>query len=179
MSMHQVVHVVSLTLVSLIWTMGMSTAKEKAPDADTKTLNVLFIGNSFTGRHNLSQLVKAMAEAGDPKLKFEVTTVIYGGRRLVDHWRLGTQNFVSIATLSVEAEQATIRTLEDMVAKDPQDTYAKSALGRHRELLNSLDSKRKKWDIVVLQSYRDDSQGEESLYVRRSLPSSLGPKEHA
>ena len=57
---------------------------------ENKTLNVLFIGNSFTAGHNLAQVVKAMAEAGDPDLSFDVTTVIYGGRRLVDHWRLGT-----------------------------------------------------------------------------------------
>ena len=65
-----------------------------------KTLKVLFIGNSFTGRHNLSEVVKQMAEAGNPGLRFEVTTVIYGGRRLVDHWRLGSQNVVKLATLT-------------------------------------------------------------------------------
>ena len=35
-----------------------------------------------------------MAEEGKPRLTFEVTTVIYGGRKLVDHWRLETQNIV-------------------------------------------------------------------------------------
>ena len=47
--------------------------------AEQKTLNVLFIGNSFTACHNLAQVVKAMAEAGDPTLRFDVTTVLYGG----------------------------------------------------------------------------------------------------
>lgn len=42
--------------------------------AEDKSLNVLFIGNSFTGRHTLSQVVKTMAEAGQPGLKIEVTT---------------------------------------------------------------------------------------------------------
>ncbi|MFZ2642013.1 MAG: hypothetical protein WA117_13525 [Verrucomicrobiia bacterium] len=133
--------------------------------ARQKKLNVLFIGNSFTACHNLAQVVKAMAEAGDPSLCFDVTTVIYGGRRLVDHWRLGTPNFVRIAELTAAEEQATIKSLEEMVAKDPKDKYAISALARHRGLSKSLESMRKKWDIVVLQSYRDDLAGDKSLYV--------------
>jgi len=130
-----------------------------------KKLNVLFIGNSFTACHNLAQVVKALAEAGDPTLDFDVTTVLYGGRRLVDHWRLGTANFVRIAELTPGEEQATVKSLEEMVAKDPKDKYAPSALARHRDLSKNLQSRRKKWDIVVLQSYRDDMEGEKSLYV--------------
>lgn len=139
--------------------------QRSACGTESKTLNVLFIGNSYTGRHKLSQVVKAMAEAGDPTLRFEVATVIYGGRRLVDHWRLGTPNIVKLATLTAAEQQATIQSLEAMVAKDPSDRYAKSALLRHRELLKTMNSQRKKWDIVVLQSYRDDLRGDQSLYV--------------
>jgi len=106
-----------------------------------------------------------MAEAGDPSLCFDVTTVLYGGRRLVDHWRLGTPNFVRISELTAGEEQATVKSLEEMIAKDPKDKYAVSALARHRDLSKSLESKRKKWDLVVLQSYRDDMEGEKSLYV--------------
>ncbi len=142
-----------------------SAAEPTRPAARQKKLNVLFIGNSFTACHNLAQVVKALAEAGDPNLLFDVTTVIYGGRRLVDHWRLGTPNFVRIAELTAAEEEATIKSLEDMVAKDPNDKYAVSALARHRTLAKTLQSSRKKWDIVVLQSYRDDLAGEKSLYV--------------
>ncbi len=141
-------------------------AEQSRQAAEHKTLSVLFIGNSFTGRHNLSQVVKAMAEAGNPNLRFDVTTVIYGGRRLVDHWRLGTQNFVKISTLTPEEEQATVKSLEETLSKDPKDNHAKAALARHRELSKSLDAQRKKWDIVALQSYRDDLEGDKSLYVQ-------------
>lgn len=123
--------------------------------AEAKSLNVLFIGNSFTARHNLSQVVKAMAEEGNPGLKFEVTTVIYGGRTLKDHWRLGTPNFVKITTLTPEEETKTIESLRE-AAKDPKDQYAPSALKRHEELAQTLGQPHRKWDIVVLQSYRDD-----------------------
>lgn len=74
-----------------------SPAAELASRDGSQTLDVLFIGNSYTRRHDLPKLVKAMAEQGAPSLRFDVSTVIYGGRRLVDHWRLGTQNFVKIA----------------------------------------------------------------------------------
>ena len=155
-----------LTLAGVLLVASFGLADERSSSRpEGKTLNVLFIGNSYTARHNLAQLVKAMAEAGDPSLHFEVTTVIYGGRRLVDHWRLGTQNYVNLATLTLREEQATVESLEKMVAQDPNDKYAKAALARHQGLVKSLDSERKTWDYVVLQSYRDDLQGEQSLYV--------------
>ncbi len=145
---------------------GCSTAAAETETPDVKVQNVLFIGNSYTARHNLSQLVKSMAEAGDASLRFDVTTIIYGGRTLADHWRLGSQNFVKITTLTPEDEQATIDSLETMLANNPKDNFAKTAIGRHKELLKSLEAQRQKWDIVVLQSYRDDLEGERSLYVQ-------------
>jgi len=133
--------------------------------AKEQSLNVLFVGNSYTARHDLPQLVKAMAEAGQPGLAFDVSTVIYGGRTLKDHWRLGTQNFVKLASLTAEEEQATIQSLRAAIKKDPKDRYAPGALKRHLELVKSLDKPRRKWDIVVLQSYRDDTMGEQSPYI--------------
>jgi hypothetical protein len=132
--------------------------------SEAKTLNVLFIGNSFTARHNLSTVVKAMAEAGNPGLTFNRTDVIYGGRTLKDHWRLGTQNIVKQSTLTEAEEKATIAALEKAAA-DPKDKYAKSALARHAEVLAKLDANRKPWDIIVLQSYRDDVEGDPTLYA--------------
>ncbi len=157
---------ITAALAAIFLVSSISSAAEPAhPAAKAKKLNVLFIGNSFTACHDLAQVVKAMAEAGDPSLSFNVTTVLYGGRRLVDHWRLGTPNFVKIATLTTEEEQATVKSLEEAVAKDPKDKYSASALIRHRDLSRNLEKMRKKWDLVVLQSYRDDMEGDKSLYV--------------
>ena len=133
---------------------------------EKKTLNVLFIGNSYTARHNLSSVVKAMAEAGNPGLTFNRTDVIYGGRTLKDHWRLGTQNIVKQSTLTAAEEKATIAALEKAVAADPKDKYSPSALKRHRDLLPKLESNRTPWDIVVLQSYRDDIEGDPTPYAQ-------------
>lgn len=130
-----------------------------------ETLNVLFIGNSYTARHNLAQVVKKMAEAGHPDLTFKPTTVIYGGRRLVDHWNLGSQNFVKLHELTPDEEKQTIADLEK-AAKDPKNRYAAAALKRHRQLLKDLDQEHPKWDVVILQSYRDDLKGADSLYAQ-------------
>ena len=157
---------VRTALVALCVVSNLAFAAEPASQAaKAKQLNVLFIGNSFTACHDLSQVVKKMAEAGDPDLAFNVTTVLYGGRRLLDHWKLGTPNFVKIGTLTAAEEQATVKTLEEAIAKDLKDKYSTSALLRHRDLSKNLEKMRQKWDLVVLQSYRDDADGEKSLYV--------------
>ena len=133
---------------------------------ENESLEILFIGNSYTGRHNLSKVVEAMAEAGNPGLEVSVSTVIYGGRRLVDHWRLGTANFVRSQKIGVSEIEKTIASLEKAVAENPKDNHAKSAIKRNQEFLDNLDTWRKKWDIVVLQSYRDDLEGETSPYMQ-------------
>ncbi len=133
--------------------------------AEKETLNVLFLGNSYTARHNLATVVKAMAEAGNPDLTFNPTAVIYGGRRLGDHWALGTQNIVKLHSLAATEQKATIASLEK-AARDSNNRYANAALSRHRKLLAELDWGRTKWDVVVLQSYRDDLGDDESLYAQ-------------
>ena len=133
---------------------------------ENESLEILFIGNSYTGRHNLSKVVEAMAEAGNPGLEVNVSTVIYGGRRLVDHWRLGTANFVRSHKIGVSEIEKTVASLEKAVAENPKDNHAKSAIKRNQEFLDNPDTWRKKWDIVVLQSYRDDLEGEASPYMQ-------------
>jgi hypothetical protein len=134
--------------------------------ASKKTsVNVLFIGNSYTARHNLANVVKEMAEAGNPGLTFNITSVIYGGRTLTDHWRLGTQHIVNQYAVTGAAIKATVEALEEAV-KDPNDKYAPAGLKRQSALLKTFESNREKWDLIVLQSYRDDLDGEDSLYMQ-------------
>lgn len=159
---------VLLFVVSFLVDVGACDSLAQAPESkstDKSTLNVLFIGNSYTGRHNLAQVVKSMAEAGSPGLTLNPTTVIYGGRTLADHWRLGTQNYVKLHSLTRTDEEATIASLAKL-AKDPKDRHAGAALKRHRTLLTELASQKTTWDVVVLQSYRDDLNGDESLYAQ-------------
>ncbi|MEO1526241.1 MAG: hypothetical protein AAFX06_12445 [Planctomycetota bacterium] len=137
-----------------------------AQTTETKTLRVLFIGNSYTARHNLAKVVEAIAEERDPGLDLQPTTVIYGGRRLVDHWRLGTQNVVNLHSVTEGQIQTTIDELVKRLREEPSDKHAKVAIGRQRELLKDLNERRERWDVVVLQSYRDDLDGDDSLYHR-------------
>ena len=134
--------------------------------AEEKTLRVLFIGNSFTARHNLSQVVKEMAEAGQPGLKFETTDVIYGGRTLADHWRLGTQLIVDEKKVTREAIQAQLDQLEQTLTEKPNDRYAASARNRLKPFMLHLEENRAPWDIVVLQSYRDDGGESPTRYAQ-------------
>ncbi len=156
--------VYGLLLTALV---GIADADESAETstADAKSFNVLFVGNSYTARHNLANVVKAMAQAADPNLSFNVTTVIYGGRTLKDHARLGTLNYLRLDSLTEAEQQATVASLEKH-ASDPKDKYAKSALARHKKLLSELDQQRTHFDLVVLQSYRDDLDGADSFYMQ-------------
>src|SRR5690348_8444101 len=52
-----------------------------------------------------------------------------------------------------------------MPKDDPIFSYTKPALVRQQHLTASLTGHHDKWDVVVLQSYRDDLDGESSLYV--------------
>jgi hypothetical protein len=159
---------VAIVALAVALAVGHGAITRAAPPItpSTREVKVLFLGNSFTARHNLAQLVKSMIEAGNPHCKFDVTTVIYGGRTPADHWRLHSQNFVNFSTLTVEQEKASIADLEEAVRTDPSDKYAASALNRyHRPLLESLAGPRHHWDLVVLQSYRDDVDGEQSKFV--------------
>jgi hypothetical protein len=136
-----------------------------ASPANAKSLEVLFVGNSYTARHHLAEVVKGMAEAGNPGLTLNVSTVIYGGRTLADHWRLGTQNIVNQHAVTRSEVETTLASLEE-AAGDPKDRYAKAALARQREFLKNLETQRKRWDVIVLQSYRDDLNGDDSLYAQ-------------
>ncbi len=158
------------TLLAFVLLLSIAAGSYHVSAADTAntaedTLNVLFVGNSYTARHNLANVVKAMAEEGNPGLTMNVTTVIYGGRTLADHWRLGTANIVKQHALTRPEQEATVAALEKAV-KDPKDRYAKAALTRHRQFLEEMDSQRSRWDVIVLQSYRDDLEGDDSLYVK-------------
>lgn len=131
------------------------------------TINALFIGNSYTFRHNLPEIVKKLAEEGNPGLCFNTSSVTYGGRILKDHWRLKTQNFINCKSLSIEEQNSTIKYLEEIISEDSSDNFAVSALALHKKLLIKITSgKIEKWDVVVLQSYRDDLNEKDSLYFR-------------
>ena len=153
---------ITILLVAALQIQCIAQSAEPPP----KEIKVLFIGNSYTARHNLAQVVKAMAEEGQPGLSFQPTSVIYGGRRMLDHWRLGTQNIVNAYAVTGEEIDLTIKELEKTLRETPDDTHAKKAISVQKLFRKTLESQRHKWDIVVLQSYRDDMEGDDSLYAQ-------------
>lgn len=136
------------------------------------TLRILFIGNSFTQRNALSEVVKTMIEQGNPGLVFDCYTHTYGGRSLEEHWKLGSQHFITQSVLEPAEEKAMISRLEDELAKDtafadPFTKFYAQALIRHKDLLQKIeDGKQIKWDMVVLQSWQDDRFGKDSPYLK-------------
>ena len=151
----------------------LAFAEDQAPsrlvESNATTLNVLFIGNSYTARHNLAQVVKAMVEVSSEDISFNPTQVIYGGRTLKDHWRLGTQHILNRHLVAREDVAVTIADLKTASDTDRDYKYSSSALKRMKDLIQEIDGgtfDRTKWDLVVLQSYRDDLDGEESLYMK-------------
>jgi hypothetical protein len=152
----------ALSIQGYSQTKNFTAAYETVPES----LNVLFIGNSFTFRHDLPNLIKTMVETGYPGLEFNVSRVVYGGRILKDHWRLRTQNFITQSSITIEEQENTIQYLKETIANDPEDKFAPSALRNHQDLLKSLnEGVRQKWDLVVLQSWKDDLDGEKSAYM--------------
>jgi uncharacterized small protein (DUF1192 family) len=141
-----------------------------APAAEPRELSVLFIGNSFTARHSLAQVVKTLAEEGQPGLKFTSTSVIYGGRTLANHWELHTPNFIRQATISVGEVEASIGQLkrelarrtaprpagESSASEANSPAHFAAAVRNQEQLARLLSGPRRKWDVVVLQSYLDD-----------------------
>ncbi len=162
MSTHRFACALAVAVICCLSLLGQVSAEDAA---NRSTLKVLFIGNSYTARHNLADVVEAMAEAGNPGLDLQTTSVIYGGRTLSDHARLGTLNFVRLHELTRAEEEATLADLRKQ-AEDPKDRYAPSAVRRHQLLLADFEKLRTKWDAVVLQSYRDDLEGDGSLYAK-------------
>ena len=145
-----------------LWFSLYCLLSSSSAEGDT-TVNALFIGNSYTARHDLAQSVGAFVEANESGLDFQPYTVIYAGSTLADHWRLGSANFVGINDLTIAEQKTPIASLEKAAAA-PRDAYARSALKRHQKLLANLEESRATWDLVILQSYRDDLDGAKSRY---------------
>jgi len=78
-----------------------STLPAKADAAAKKTQSFLFIGNSFTFRHELKDVFKTLATEGNPGTNFITERVTYGGRDLFRHFELfRSQDLLRLQTLS-------------------------------------------------------------------------------
>lgn len=162
----------------LLFAIAMLVLPSDVAAQDAKEINILFLGNSFTARHNLSGLVKEVIEEGQPNLKVNVEAVIYGGQDLFRHHDLyGSQLMVRLNDVMVQEVEQQVTAMKALSEQNeaPQfytDYWKKSGFGgkpwndmpkkikgavkKQERLLEQIDKgQRVKWDYLVLQSWRD------------------------
>ena len=84
-----------------------------------KELNILFLGNSFTARHDIAGLVEQVLEEGDPNTDVHVQRVIYGGQNMFKHSTYYfSQSFIEQSTLTEETITRRITTMRDYLRSD-------------------------------------------------------------
>ena len=162
-------------------------AVASAHPTSAKTLNMLFLGNSFTARHDVAGLVEKILEEGDPATDVQVQRVIYGGQNMFKHSTYYfSQSFIEQSTLSNKQINERIATMKEFVKSDtppnPEEwqqhqaalgksypfakihSHIARAIKNHEALLQ--DNPKTKWDYVVLQSWRDVSNQPNQAYER-------------
>ena len=146
--------------------------------AGAKEINVLFMGNSFTFRHDLPELVKIIFEEGQTNLTVNVEQIVYGGQDLFRHYNLFfSQSMVRLNSIKVpEIEDFMIRIDAYLDMQEAPNFYTayceqiglapepwskitsnlEAARHMQRQLIERIrNNKRVKWDYLVLQSWRD------------------------
>ena len=156
--------------------------------SSAKELNILFLGNSFTARHDIAGLVEQILEEGDPTTDVQVQRVIYGGQNMFKHSTYYlSQSFIEQSTLTEETITQRIATMRGFLNSDtapnPEEWNRHwAALGKtnvlftdiHKHITRAIknheallrDNPKTEWDYVVLQSWRDVSEQPNQGYER-------------
>lgn len=136
-------------------------------------IDILFLGNSFTLRHNIRDQVEKILEEGDPDTNVNTSQVIYGGQNMFAHSTYYfSQSFIEQSTITNEEIAARIEKMKGFLASDTPpnqeewDTYWASVgrsgkvpfAGIHRHIQGAIrnhqrllaDNPKTKWDYVVL-----------------------------
>ena len=101
-------------LGSLIFAVAMSPSIAAAKD-----VHMLFIGNSYTNRHNQPDLVERVLEEGDPATDYKMSRVIYGGQNMFKHSTYYfSQTFIEQATISDDEIRTRIARMQSLLNSD-------------------------------------------------------------
>jgi hypothetical protein len=76
----------SAVVLFVLTTLHSADAQQKRGPSNPR---VLFVGNSYTFRNNLPDLIKNLAKSGKTKHSIEVEMIATGGATLEEHWRNG------------------------------------------------------------------------------------------
>lgn len=158
-----------VVLLVLFATSFFATAQEK------DEVNMLFIGNSFTFRHDLNLLVEELVHEGKPNLNIYTERAVYGGQSLFQHTEYYfTQSFIEQSTIEDAEIERRIAEMESLLeitdtplefihfwedirgqkVKEFPKSHIENAIKRHRDLLSNNPGR--KWDYVVLQTWQDE-----------------------
>ncbi len=150
-------------------------------------VNILFLGNSFTYRHEMPDLVERVLEEGDPETNVNVTRVTYGGQNMFKHSTYYySQSFIEQSTITNEEITARIEKMKALLEMEEppnseewiahSQSLHKGAVPKfadiHKQIVRAIagheqllkNNPKTKWDFVVLQSYRDVSADPNEAY---------------
>jgi hypothetical protein len=157
-----------LFLITLIFLFG------NAAKAQEET-NILFIGNSFTFRHDLNLLVEELVHEGKPNINIYTERAVSGGQSLFQHTEYYfSQSFIEQSTITNAEIERRIALMEGLLElKEPPKEFIhfwedirgqkvkefpkkniEAAIRRHENLLAA--NPKRKWDYVVLQTWQDE-----------------------
>ncbi len=145
---------------------------------DAKEINVLFMGNSFTFRHDLPELVEQVFEEGQPDLEVNVERIVYGGQDLFRHSELYfSDTAVRLNSITIPEIEEKTAAIESMLAMEEAPAFYSSYFDRagltpipwsgvqknlakavrvQKTLSQRIEKgDRVKWDYLVLQSWLD------------------------
>lgn len=166
----------------------ITLAVSSAITSSAKELKILFLGNSYTARHDIAGLVERILEEGDPNTDVQVQRVIYGGQNMFKHsCYYYSQSFIEQSTLTNETINRRIAAMRQFLKSDtPPDpdewnehwsslgktgvrfkgihSHIAKAISSHEALLEN--NPKTQWDYVVLQSWRDVSDQPNQGYER-------------
>ena len=90
-----------------------------AATSTAEELNLLFLGNSFTARHDIAGLVEQVLEEGAPSTTVNVQRVIYGGQNMFKHSTYYfSQSYIEQNTLTQEVIKNRIAKMKRLLEND-------------------------------------------------------------
>jgi hypothetical protein len=157
-----------------------------------KKIRMLFIGNSFTGMHNIPLLVKQLGENGQPEVEIEYIMALHGGAKLRDHWeKYGSQIYLHLPEYTVTELKSECAAMADSLAKaeiKPKKKSGGEIKPPYRQRINNFQiwlewiektGSTPKLDYVVLSSGRRDEEGGlESLHAQYARKFAKAVREH-
>lgn len=88
------------------------------------TQSFLFIGNSFTFRHELKDIFQTLAKEGNPGTNFVTERITYGGRDMFRHFELfKSQDLLRLQSLSDDDLRRSIGEMETLARSDEEPAF--------------------------------------------------------